>query len=176
MGRIMHLGYMSPLEPAITTPEGIGLGVGGALLVTGAVVKSKKTGLVLMLLGGAGALYGLGSAIYRAMSKPPGVPVAVKPSGAFPGQALVTQLAPSATNLLTKLFAPSSTPAPSSGSPWGAGGPPVTSLPGSSPSSKVVTTQPVMVTSLPTPAPDTSSSDSDMVTSLEEGISGYRGW
>jgi hypothetical protein len=180
MGRIMHLGYMSPLEPVITTPEGIGLGIGSALLVAGAVMK-KKPGLILMILGGAGALYGIGSAIYRAISKPPGVPVAVKP-GISPGQALVTQLAPSATTLISKLFPSSSTPAaptPASSSPWGPGGPPVTSIPGLPSTSQVVTTQPVMVTSLPAPAPapDTSSSDGGFVTSLDDGVAGIgRRW
>lgn len=175
MGRIMHLGYMTPLEPVITTPEGVGLGVGGALLVTGAVVKNKKTGLILMILGGAGALYGVGSAIYRAIAKPAGVPVAVKPAG-FPGASLVTALAPTAVPLIQKLFASQPTPATTNtpgSSPWGPGGPPVTSLPGGSapaPSSSVVTTVPVVA-----PA-DSGSSDGGMVTSLDDGVAGLRGW
>lgn len=173
MGRIMHLGYMTPLEPVITTPEGVGLGVGGALLVTGAVVKSKKTGLILMILGGAGALYGIGSAIYRAIAKPsgPAVPVAVKPATPGGAAALVQQLAPAAMPLITKLFTSQpNAPAPAPASPFVTSIPGYSGNPGAAPSSSVITTTPVV-----TPAPS-DSGDGGMVTSLDDGVAGLRGW
>jgi hypothetical protein len=151
MGVIMHLGYINPQEPVLTTPEGAGLGV-GALLVAGGAIMKGKGGLVMMLVGGLSALVGIGSAAYRAMAKPIGaVPLVAppKPTAQQTAQQIVQQLAPTVTPLLKNLFSSSPSPAPAP-----AAAPMVTSY------SQLA----------PTPAPAPSS---DFVTSLDDGISGW---
>jgi hypothetical protein len=118
MGVILHLGYINPAEPVLTTPEGAGVLAGGGLIVAGALVKGKG-GMLMMILGGLSALVGVGSAAYRAMAKPAGATALVAPppptkpqSTAQQAQQIVQQLAPTLTPLIKNLFSSSSTPAP----------------------------------------------------------------
>jgi len=119
MGVILHLGYINPQEPVLTTPEGAGVLVGGGLLVGGAMMKGKG-GMLMMLLGGLAALAGVGSAAYRAIAKPataaplvaPSLPAtAPKPSVQQQAQQIVTSLAPTLTPLIKDLFSSSQAPA-----------------------------------------------------------------
>lgn len=73
LGIIHGLGDITP-EPALTPSEFMGVGVGGAMAITGIVLEGKL-GLVLGIVGGLIAAIGGGSALMRAMKpSPPFIP------------------------------------------------------------------------------------------------------
>lgn len=93
LGIIHGLGALSP-EPALTPGEFMGLGVGGAMAITGIVLEGKL-GLILGLVGGLVAVIGGGSALMRAMKPDPFAP-APMPPGLTPQQQAAYQQNPAA--------------------------------------------------------------------------------